>query len=107
MTIETPVMLRIEGKITSAFQVKHRATPKVLNSKAQGKVAAATVSREAPPWVRVAKNIIRTPTGFHLFGSASCVPRKTPLGFEFVSFRYPGCAGVPATAGLWSVTPSA
>ena len=75
--------------MTSAFQVKYRGTPKVLNSKAQGKPKRRQ-PRGATLGTRV-QNIIRTPTGFHMFGGTSRVPCKTPLGFEFVSFRYPGC----------------
>src|SRR3954468_8201629 len=85
--------------------VSSRGTPKAFNSKAQ--VSRSGVIREAPPRVRASKNIIRTPTGFHMFDGASAEPCETPLGFEFVWLHYPGCAGVPATAGLWNVTPSA
>src|SRR3954462_9900415 len=96
--------LRVRQNIVGV-QGKHRATPKVFNSKAQGKPKRR--SREAPPWVRGSKHIICTPTGFHVVGAAARVPCKTPLGYEFLLLHYPGCAGVPATAGLWNVTPSA
>ena len=91
---------------SSRASAAHLITPKVLNSKAQGKPKRRQ-PRGATLGTRVKKHH-SYPNGVpHVWWSRARVPCETPLGFEFVSFRYPGCASRSGDPGLWSVTPSA
>jgi len=84
------------------IQVKNSRTPSVFNSKAQGKPKrlqprGATLGR------RNRKISFVPQRGSTSSWRVSCTC-ETPLGFNFFFFVfYPGCAGVPATAGLWNV----